>query len=142
LDFLISVVCGFWCDFFSFAGFLTIWWLNMMNFTTVLCKRLSAKELVISVPVYESITGNACFLPKHCFVCIDFLWICVGWCYGVFVIMKSITGNACSFPEHCFVCIIFFEFGTIGFSWKNSLWFYDFTIRFYDLSLFCIFRVV
>jgi hypothetical protein len=25
---------------------------------------------------------------------------------------------------------------------QNSLWFYDFTIRFYDLSLFCIFQIV
>ena len=87
---------NFWCDVFFFAGFLTIWWLNIMNFTTLLCKCLSVKELVTNVPVHESITGNVCFLP-----------------------------------EHCFVCIIFFEFGTIGFSWKNSLRFYDFTIRVY-----------
>jgi hypothetical protein len=81
---------GFWCDFFFFAGFLTIWWLNIMNFTTVLCKHLIVKELVTNVPVYESITGNACSLPEHCFVCIDFLWVCVVWCYGVFVIMKAL----------------------------------------------------
>jgi hypothetical protein len=74
---------GFDAIFFSLQVFLTIWWLNIMNFTTVLCKHLSVKELVTNVPVYESITGNACSLPEHCFVCIDFLWICVVWCYGV-----------------------------------------------------------
>jgi hypothetical protein len=116
--------------------------LNIMNFTTMLCKCLSVKELVTNVPIHESITGNACFLPEHCFF---LYWLSLNlrgmvlWCLCDY---ESITGNVYSFPEHCFVCIFFFEFGTIGFSWKNSLRFYDFIIRFYDPSLFCIFRAV
>ncbi|KAJ6704567.1 50S RIBOSOMAL PROTEIN L27 [Salix viminalis] len=31
----------------------------MMNFTTMLCKRLSVKELVTNVPVYPSITDGS-----------------------------------------------------------------------------------
>ncbi|KAB5563681.1 hypothetical protein DKX38_003735 [Salix brachista] len=57
----------------------------MMNFTTMLCKHLSVKELVTNVPVYPSISGNACFLPGHCFFCLYHLSLdlcaMVLWCH-------------------------------------------------------------